>query len=103
MKHKKILTYSLVLALSNKYLEAIIQCLELKLFNRICETRLKISVINRLEDRRVRGNLIEMYKSVNGLDESNCVRNPVVNTPKVGAITESNVVKIRRDTFKSRI
>ena len=29
----KPLTYSLDLALSNKYLEAIIQCLELKLFN----------------------------------------------------------------------
>ena len=67
------------------------------------EARLTKWGINRLEDRRVRLDLIEMYKSVNGLDEINWERNPVVNTPKVGFITRSNGVKIRRDTFKSKI
>ena len=33
------------------------------------ETRLKRWGINRLEDRLVRGDLIEMYKSLNRLDE----------------------------------
>ena len=33
------------------------------------ETRLVKWVINRLENRRVRGYFIEMYKFVNGLDE----------------------------------
>ena len=33
MKQIKILTYSLDKALSNKYLEVIIQCLELEIFN----------------------------------------------------------------------
>ena len=51
------------------------------------ETRLAKWGINRLEDRRVRGDLIEMYKSVNGLDEIIWERNPVVNTPKVGVFT----------------
>ena len=44
-----------------------------------------------------------MHKSVNGLDEINWERNPVVNTPTVGVLTRSNVVKIKRDTFKSKI
>ena len=44
-----------------------------------------------------------MYKSVNELDETNWERNPVVNTPKFGVITRTNGVKIKRDTFKSRI
>ena len=51
------------------------------------ETRLAKWGINRLEDRRVRVDLIEMYKSVNGLDEIIWERNPVVNTPKVGVFT----------------
>ena len=51
----------------------------------------------------MRGDLIEMYKSVNGLDEIIWERNPVVNTPKVGVIKISNGVKIRRETFKSKI
>ena len=32
---------------------------------------------NRLEDRRVRGDLIQMYKSVNGLDEIKWENDPV--------------------------
>ena len=39
--------------------------------NQSYEMRLKRLRINRLEDRRVRGESIEMYKSVNGLDEIN--------------------------------
>ena len=34
--------------------------------------------IKRLEDRRVRGDLIEMYKTVNELDEINWERNSMV-------------------------
>ena len=49
-----------------------------------------------LADRRVRGDLIEMYISVNGLDEIHWERNPIVNTPKVGVIARSNGLKIRR-------
>ena len=56
-----------------------------------------------LEDRRVRRDLIQIYKSVNGLDEINWKRNPVVNAPKVGVLTRSNGIKIRRETFKSKI
>ena len=33
------------------------------------ESRLKNYGIKRLEDRRVRGDLFQMYKSVNGLDK----------------------------------
>ena len=51
----------------------------------------------------MRGDLIEMYKSVNGLDEINWERNPVINTPTDRVLTRSNGVKIRRDTFKSKI
>ena len=67
------------------------------------ETRLAKWEINRLEYKRVRGDLIEIYKSVNELDEINWERNPVVNTPKVGVLTRSNWVKIRGETFKSKI
>ena len=67
------------------------------------EARLTKWGINRLEDRRVRGDLIEMYKSVNGLDEINWERNPVMITPTDRVLTRSNGVKIRRDTFKSKI
>ena len=35
------------------------------------QMRLKRWGINRLEDRRMKGDLIEMHKSVNGLDEIN--------------------------------
>ena len=56
------------------------------------ETRLAKWGINRLENRRVRGDLIEMYKSVNELDEINRERNSVVNTPKVGVLTRLNAV-----------
>ena len=64
------------------------------------ETRLKRLGINRLEDRLVRGDSIEMYKSLKRLDE---IKSKWVNTPKFGVITRSNEVKIRRETFKSRI
>ena len=67
------------------------------------EARLTKWGINRLEDRRVRGDLIEMYKSVNGLDEINWERNPVMITPTDRVLMRSNGVKIRRDTFKSKI
>ena len=43
------------------------------------ETKLKRWGINRVEDRRVKRDLIKMYKSVNGLDDINWKRNPVVN------------------------
>ena len=59
------------------------------------QIRLKRWRINRLEDRRVRGDLIEIYKSVNGLDEINWERNPVINTPKVVDLTKSNGVRLR--------
>ena len=67
------------------------------------QMRLKRWSINRFEDMRVRGDLTEMYKSVNGLDVINLERNSVINTPKVGVLTTSNGVKIKKDTFKSRI
>ena len=59
--------------------------------------------INMLEDRLVRGDLIETYKSVNGLAEINWGRNSMVNTQKAGVLTRSIGVKIRRNTFKSKI
>ena len=43
--------------------------------------------VNKLEDRRVRGSLIEMYNYVNVLDEINSKKNPMVNTPKLGFLT----------------
>ena len=45
------------------------------------EARLIRWDINRLEDRRVRGDLIQMYKSVNGLDEIKWKNGPVNLTP----------------------
>ena len=51
----------------------------------------------------MRGDFIEMYKSVNGFDDINWERNPVINTTADRVLTRSNVVKIRRDTFKSKI
>ena len=66
------------------------------------ETRLAKLGINRLEDRRVKGDLIEIHKYVNELDEIIWERNPVFNTPKVGVLTISNGVKIRWETFKSK-
>ena len=53
--------------------------------------------------RRVRGGLIKMYKSENGLDEINWERDAVINTPTDRLLTGSNGEKIRRDTFKSKI
>ena len=44
------------------------------------ETKIAKWGTNRLEDRSMRGDLIEIYKFVNGLDEINWDRNPVVNT-----------------------
>ena len=41
------------------------------------ERRLRRWGINRLEDRRVRGDLIQMYKSVNGLNEIKWENDPV--------------------------
>ena len=38
----------------------------------------------------VRGDLIEMYKSVNGLDGINWEKNPVINTPTDKVLTRSN-------------
>ena len=43
------------------------------------------------EDGRARGDLIEMFKSVNGLDEINCERNPVINTPTDRALTRAEM------------
>ena len=60
-------------------------------------------IFNRLEDRRVRVDLIEIYTSLNWLDEINWESKPVVNTPKVGVLTRSTGVKIRMNTFKSKI
>ena len=54
------------------------------------EARLTKWGINWLEDRRVSGDLIEMYKSVNGLDEINWERSPVINTPTYRVLTRSN-------------
>ena len=44
-----------------------------------------------------------MNKYVNGLDDINVERIPMVNTPKDVVLTRSNVVKIRREAFKSKI
>ena len=41
------------------------------------ESRLSRWGINRLEDRQVRGDLIQMYKSANGLDEIRWEDDPV--------------------------
>ena len=40
---------------------------------------------------------------MNGLDEINSERNPVLNTPKDRVLMGSNKVKKRSDTFKSKI
>ena len=51
------------------------------------ETRIAKWGINRLEDWRMRGDLIEMNTFLNGLDEINWEKNPVVNKTKVGVLT----------------
>ena len=65
------------------------------------EARLKKWGINRPEDRRVRGDLIQMYKSVNGLDEIKCENDPV-NLSTDGVLTRAPRFGIKRETFKSR-
>ena len=36
---------------------------------------------------RVKGDLIDMHKSLNGLDKIKWKMNPLVNNPKVGVLT----------------
>ena len=65
------------------------------------EARLRRWGINRLEDRRVRGYLIQMYKSVNGLDEFKLDNYPTsLSTERVWA--RSHKVGIKRETFESK-
>ena len=63
------------------------------------EARLTKWGIKRLEDRRVRGDLIVMYKSLNGLDEINWDRNTMINTPTDIVLKGSNVAMMRVDTL----
>ena len=60
------------------------------------EARLKKWDIKRLEDSRVRGDLIQMYKSVNGLNEIKSENDPV-NLSTDGVLT-----RVKRENFKSR-
>ena len=65
------------------------------------EARLKRCGINRLEDSRVRGDLIQVYKSVNGLNEIKWKNDPVnVSTERV--LTRSNRLGIQKKSFKSK-
>ena len=48
----------------------------------------------------VRGDLIEMYKSVNRLVDINWDKDPVINTPTDRVFTRSNGAKFKRETFK---
>ena len=59
------------------------------------EARLVKWRVDRLEDRRVRAHLIEMYKYVNELDEINLERYPVINTPRDRFLTRSNGFEIK--------
>ena len=62
------------------------------------EARLRSWGINRLEDMRVRGDLIQMYKSVNGLDEIRWEDDPIkLSTERVS--TRSHKLSIKRETF----
>ena len=65
------------------------------------EERLKKWSISSLEDRHVRGDLIQMYKSVNGLDEIKW-ENDRVNLSTEGVLTRAHMFGIKRETFKSR-
>ena len=51
MKQKKLLTHSLELVLSNKYLKVIIECLEPKIFNEKVEILFYKIKINRIKPR----------------------------------------------------
>ena len=53
------------------------------------EKTLAKSVIKMLEDRRVRVDLIKMFKYVIGLDVINWERNPMINTMKARVLSRS--------------
>ena len=71
------------------------------------EERLKRMNITSLKDRRVRGDLIEMYKVVRGLDEIEWTKSPLLRTdidlegPAQGV--RGNRLRLRREAFKSRV
>ena len=60
-----------------------------------------------LKDRRVRRDLIKMYKGVRGLDEIEWTKSPVLRTeidlegPAQGV--RDNRLRLRREAFKSRV
>ena len=68
------------------------------------EDRLAVWGITRLVDRRVRGDLIEMYKVVNGVEVVDWVRGPVFKQGnRLGCETRSHGLSIRRDVFGARL
>ena len=71
------------------------------------EERLNRINITSLKDRRVRGDLIGMYKVVRGLDEIEWTKSPLLRTdidlegPAQGV--RGNRLRLRREAFKSRV
>ena len=63
--------------------------------------------ITSLKDKRVRGDLIEMYKVIKSLDEIEWTKSPVLRTdiylvgPAQGV--RGNRLRLRREAFKSRV
>ena len=63
--------------------------------------------ITSLKNRRVNGDLIEMYKVIRGLDEIELTKSPILRTdidlvgPAQGV--RGNRLRLRRKAFKSRV
>ena len=68
------------------------------------DDRLAAWGITRLVDRRVRGDLIGLYKEVNGVEVVDWVRGPVFKQEgRLGCETRSHGLSIRRDVFGARL
>ena len=74
----------------------------LKMKNLAYEDRLKVWGITTLEERRTRGDLIQMYKTVNELEVINWYSGPQFVLHRNTRATNKNDMCLRRENFSSR-
>ena len=67
------------------------------------EERLRIWGLTTLEVRRQRGDLIQMYKAINGLEEFNWYTGPCFAPNTQTRSSTNNALKLERESFPSRL